>query len=67
MLTRIAPLSRCAEHSAREVYTHGYAERGVSVLAPGGLLGLRDDDWGAYFWEPSDPLVELAMDLVEKH
>jgi len=34
------------------------------VLAPGGLLGLRDDDWGAYFWEPSDPLVELAMDLV---
>jgi SAM-dependent methyltransferase len=36
------------------------------VLAPGGLLGLRDDDWGAYFWEPSDPPVELAMDLVFK-
>lgn len=34
------------------------------VLAPGGLLGLRDDDWGAYLWEPRHPLVELAMDLI---
>ena len=36
------------------------------VLAPGGLLGLRDDDWGAVLWAPRDPLVELAMDLVVK-
>jgi hypothetical protein len=36
------------------------------VLKPGGLLGLRDDDWGAYFWEPTDPLIELAVGLVVK-
>ena len=36
------------------------------VLAPGRLPGLRDDDWGAYLWEPRDPLVELAMDLIFK-
>jgi ubiquinone/menaquinone biosynthesis C-methylase UbiE len=36
------------------------------VLAPRGLLGLRDDDWGAYLWEPRDPLVELAMELIFK-
>jgi hypothetical protein len=29
-------------------------------------FGLRDDDRGAYIWEPSDPPVELAMDLVFK-
>jgi ubiquinone/menaquinone biosynthesis C-methylase UbiE len=36
------------------------------VLAPGGLLGLRDDDWGAFLWTPSDPLLELAVDLLVK-
>ena len=36
------------------------------VLAPGGPLGLRDDDWGAYLWEPSNRLVELAMELTFK-
>jgi ubiquinone/menaquinone biosynthesis C-methylase UbiE len=36
------------------------------VLAHGGLLGLHEDDWGAYLWEPHDPLIELAMDLIFK-
>jgi ubiquinone/menaquinone biosynthesis C-methylase UbiE len=36
------------------------------VLAPGGLLGLRDEDWGAYLLEPRGPLVELALDLFFK-
>ena len=36
------------------------------VLAPGGLLGLRDDDWGACLWEPRDPLIDLTLDLVVK-
>src|SRR5438067_12665250 len=39
MLTRIAPLSRCAEHSAREVYTHGYCERVVGLMARRSLTG----------------------------
>jgi ubiquinone/menaquinone biosynthesis C-methylase UbiE len=33
------------------------------VLAPGGLLGLRDDDWGAVLWEPHDPHIDLFTDL----
>jgi SAM-dependent methyltransferase len=36
------------------------------VLAPGGVLGLRDEDWGSMLWAPNDPLVELAMQLVVK-
>jgi SAM-dependent methyltransferase len=30
------------------------------VLKPGGVVGVRDEDWGTCLWEPSDPLLERA-------
>jgi ubiquinone/menaquinone biosynthesis C-methylase UbiE len=29
------------------------------VLKPGGIIGLRDDDWGTFLLEPSTPLLRL--------
>jgi SAM-dependent methyltransferase len=33
------------------------------VLKPGGLVGIRDDDWGSCLWEPRDALVEQALSI----
>ncbi len=34
------------------------------VLTPGGVVGIRDDDWGAYVLEPTTPLRELGFELI---
>jgi ubiquinone/menaquinone biosynthesis C-methylase UbiE len=34
------------------------------VLRPGGIVGVLDDDWGAYLLEPSTPLRRYAVDLA---
>jgi ubiquinone/menaquinone biosynthesis C-methylase UbiE len=34
------------------------------VLRPGGVVGIRDDDWGAHLLEPSTPLVRQAIALI---
>jgi ubiquinone/menaquinone biosynthesis C-methylase UbiE len=34
------------------------------VLRPGGIVGILDDDWGAYLLEPSTPLRRYAIDLA---
>ena len=36
------------------------------VLRPGGLLGLRDVDWGSGIFAPDDALVREAMTLYER-
>lgn len=33
------------------------------VLRPGGLLAVRDSDYGAFMWSPADPLLERWMEL----
>jgi SAM-dependent methyltransferase len=33
------------------------------VLRPGGLLAVRDGDYGAFVWAPSDPLLDRWMEL----
>jgi SAM-dependent methyltransferase len=34
------------------------------VLKPGGVVGVRDEDWGTFLWEPRDALVEQARSLL---
>jgi ubiquinone/menaquinone biosynthesis C-methylase UbiE len=34
------------------------------VLRPGGVVGIRDDDWGAYLLEPTSALLRLGVELV---
>jgi ubiquinone/menaquinone biosynthesis C-methylase UbiE len=34
------------------------------VLAPGGVVGIRDDDWSAYLAEPMTPLLVQAIELI---
>jgi ubiquinone/menaquinone biosynthesis C-methylase UbiE len=34
------------------------------VLRPGGVVGIRDDDWGAYLLEPTSPLRRLGVELI---
>jgi SAM-dependent methyltransferase len=36
------------------------------VLRPGGMIGLRDCDWGSGVFWPPDPAVQRAMDLYER-
>ena len=36
------------------------------VLVPGGIIGLRDDDWGTFLLEPSTPLLRLWPSLNVK-
>jgi SAM-dependent methyltransferase len=36
------------------------------VLAPGGIVGLRDDDWATFLFEPSTPLLQLFYSLHVK-
>jgi ubiquinone/menaquinone biosynthesis C-methylase UbiE len=36
------------------------------VLTPGGIVGLRDDDWGTVLFEPSTPLLRLWQSLMVK-
>ena len=36
------------------------------VLRPGGLIGVRDADWGSGVFAPDDPLVAEAMMLYER-
>ena len=36
------------------------------VLRPGGVVGILDDDWGAYVWEPATPLLKQGIDLFLK-
>jgi SAM-dependent methyltransferase len=33
------------------------------VLKPGGIVGVRDDDWGGFLQEPFTPLLELGISL----
>ena len=33
------------------------------VLAPGGLLAVRDSDYGAFVWSPDDPRLDRWLDL----
>lgn len=35
------------------------------VLRPGGLLALRDSDYGGFVWAPSDPLLDRWMQLCQ--
>ncbi len=34
------------------------------VLRPGGVVGIRDDDWSAYLLEPTSPLRRLGIALM---
>ncbi len=36
------------------------------VLKPGGLLGVRDTDFGAMAWGPEDPVIEGWLDLYHR-
>ncbi|HVC33759.1 MAG TPA: methyltransferase domain-containing protein [Chloroflexota bacterium] len=36
------------------------------VLKPGGVVGIQDDDWGAYLWEPATPLLRRGLELFLK-
>ena len=36
------------------------------VLVPGGIIGVRDDDWGTFLLEPSTPLLRLWPSLNVK-
>jgi ubiquinone/menaquinone biosynthesis C-methylase UbiE len=33
------------------------------TLKPGGIIGVRDDDWGGYLQEPFSPRMELGLSL----
>ena len=33
------------------------------VLAPGGVLGARDSDYGAFAWAPADPVLDRWLEL----
>jgi ubiquinone/menaquinone biosynthesis C-methylase UbiE len=33
------------------------------VLRPGGVLAVRDSDYGAFFWAPADPMLERWVQL----
>lgn len=37
------------------------------VLKPGGIIGIRDVDWGSYVYSPSDPLIEQGVALIEEN
>jgi SAM-dependent methyltransferase len=34
------------------------------VLKPGGIIGVRDDDWGGFVQEPGSPLLQLGLSLI---
>jgi ubiquinone/menaquinone biosynthesis C-methylase UbiE len=34
------------------------------VLRPGGVVGIRDDDWTGYLLEPMSPLKKLGIELI---
>ncbi len=36
------------------------------VLRPGGLLGVRDADYRAFMWSPSDPLLDRWLELYHQ-
>jgi SAM-dependent methyltransferase len=36
------------------------------VLTRGGVVGVRDSDWGSTTWWPSDPLVEQLLTLFQR-
>ena len=36
------------------------------VLKPGGLLAVRDSDYGAFTWAPSDPRLDRWLDLYHQ-
>lgn len=36
------------------------------VLKPGGTLAARDADYGGFVWAPSDPVLDLWMDLYHR-
>lgn len=36
------------------------------VAAPGGLLAVRDSDYGAFVWAPADPLLDRWLDLYHQ-
>lgn len=38
----------------------------VRVARPGGVIGLRDADWGSLIWAPHDPLVQKYAELSVK-
>lgn len=36
------------------------------VLRPGGLLAVRDGDYGGFFWTPADPLLDRWLELYHE-
>jgi ubiquinone/menaquinone biosynthesis C-methylase UbiE len=36
------------------------------VLAPGGLLSVRESDYGAFAWAPTDPILDRWMELYHQ-
>ena len=36
------------------------------VLRPGGLLAVRDGDYGGFFWSPADPLLDRWLELYHQ-
>ena len=36
------------------------------VLRPGGLLAVRDSDYGGFFWAPADPLLDRWLELYHE-
>jgi ubiquinone/menaquinone biosynthesis C-methylase UbiE len=36
------------------------------VLRPGGILAVRDSDYGAFAWAPADPLLDRWMELYHR-
>jgi SAM-dependent methyltransferase len=36
------------------------------VLKPGGVVGIKDEDWGSLLWEPATPMLKECAELITR-
>ena len=36
------------------------------VLKPGGVVGIKDEDWGSLLWEPATPMLKQCASLITR-